>query len=521
MGLRAAIWRWFVFLGLLATQPGCQTISRMTVPRDRLTFPRAPLYVSEKGRFYDVHHTGKADFAILKDETGRLNVLAYDDTGSGQFDRLYRLSDYASQDVPHLILMIDSVPYRMVAKRYEAGEWQWFYPPQKVIPPFPSMTIVIFNEIMGGPPLGGAVERYYERRTGSVKNVSFDLALGWHFPWQNRMDYMDEKYWQTGMMYLNPPPWYQSELARAKKAADNSLNSVAIAYLVSGSGMASKLGAKGVNEELDQIEQFCMQLLYERRGAIKISILSDHGHNLTPSTNVAPKICDLLRQAGFHPVKRIKDARADVFVEVDGLCTYCGVFTSQPKKVADVLLADPAVQLAVYQEGESVMIRDAHGSAAIDCRGTWLRYKPIEGDVLGYKPLLEKLASEGKVDGGGFVEDRVWLEATRDAEWPDVPRRVWDAFHRQVVNPASVMFTLNDGYCAGVGGLDKFIAMASTHGGLNQINSDAVLMTMTGPVPTALRSRDVMQAIEPRYTPYLPPRSLKRPPASLPGTGIP
>ena len=102
--------------------------------------------------------------------------------------------------------------------------------------------------------------------------------------------------------------------------------------------------------------------------------------------------------------------------------------------------------------------------------------------MLGYKPVLEKLAAEGKVDGDGFVEDRVWLEATCDHEWPDVPRRAWDAFHRQVVNPADVMFTLNDGYCAGFGNLDKWIDMQSTHGGLNQINSDAVLMTMTGPV---------------------------------------
>ena len=500
----------FVIIGLLTSQLGCRTISRWTVRGNRLTFPRTPLHTNEQGRFYDVHHTGKADFAILKDETGRLNMLAYDDDGDGRFDRYYRLSDYANQDVPHLVVMIDSMPYRMVAKRYEAGEWGWFYPPQKVIPPFPSMSIVIFNDIVHGPPLPGAIERYYDRRTDSVNNQMIALAFGYHHPWQYRLNFFDEKYWQIGMMYLNPRPWYQYELAGSKKAADESLNPVTLAYLVSGSGMASKYGEKGINEALDQIEQFCMQLLYERRGAIKISILSDHGHNLTPSTNITSDICETLRRAGFNLADRIKNASRDVFVEVDGLATYFGVCTTQSKKVADVLLSRPEVQLALYQEGESVMIRDAKSIAAITCHGTSLKYTPITGDVLGYQPLLQRLASEGKVDAAGFVEDQVWLEETRDHEWPDVPRRAWDAFHRQVVNPASVMFTLQDGYCAGYGSLDKWIAMASTHGGLNQINSDAVIMTMTGPIPTVLRSRDVLPAIEPRYTPYLPPHSPNR-----------
>ena len=497
----------FVVFGLMASQLGCSTISRWAVPSNRLTFPRTPLYTNDQGRFYDVHHTGKADFAILKDETGRLNVLAYDDAGDGHFDRTYRLSDYANQDVPHVVLMIDSMPYRMVAKRYEAGEWHWFYPPQKVIPPFPSMSIVIFNEIVHGPPLKAAIERYYDPQMNSVNNQVFALAFGHQFPWQYRLDFQEDKYWKTGMVYLNPRPWYQYELAGAKRAADESLNSVVLTYLVSGSGMASKYGEKGINEALDQIEQFCMQLLYERRGAIKISILSDHGHNLSLSQNVTQDICDTLRKVGFNPTKHIKNARQDVFVEVDGLATYFGVRTTQSGKVADVLLSCPEVQLALYQEGESVMIRDVKSVAAITCHGTALKYTPITGDVLGYKPLLQKLASEGKIDAAGFVEDQVWLEETSDLEWPDVPRRAWDAFHRLVVNPSSVMFTLQDGFCAGYGNLDKWILMESTHGGLNQINSDAVLMTMTSPIPKVLRSRDVLPAIEPRYTPYLPPHS--------------
>jgi len=39
--------------------------------------------------------------------------------------------------------------------------------------------------------------------------------------------------------------------------------------------------------------------------------------------------------------------------------------------------------------------------------------------------------------------------------------------------------------------------MASSHGGLNQVNSATFIMTMTGRIQGPLRSMDLLQSIEP------------------------
>jgi len=487
-----------------ATCGGCKGVAAVTCPGDRLTFPRTPLKVTPEGRFYDVNSNGKADFAILHDPSGRLDILAYDDGEDGHFDRTYRLSDYDALRVPHLIVMMDSLPHRVVAPRYAAGDWQWFYPPQKMISPFPSMSITTFNEILGGPPLGGLTEHHYDREKRQFRNRTIEQVYGYRFGWHRRTDFV-VPYWTVGMMYLNPRPWYAWELARAKRAFDESHNKVSVVSVCGSSGMISRLGQQGAVEALDQIEQLCMQVLYERRGAVKITILSDHGHNFALSTNTL--VGDTLRQAGYKV--RTHDLRElnDVAIEADGLVTCFGVHTRRPADVAELLLEKRTeIELALYQKGEQVIIRGRAGTAAIERRGERFRVVMVDGDVLRYEPAIGDLARRGKLDADGFAADRDWLAATADHEYPDVPRRVWDTFHGLAINVPDVIFVLKDGYCAGSEFYARMATMYSTHGGLNQVNSDGIVMTMVRPLDGPLRSRDVMPAIEPRYTPNLPPR---------------
>jgi hypothetical protein len=489
---------------ILGFGQGCASVSQWSCPAERLSFPARPLKVTAEGRFYDVKGTGRSDFAILRDETGRLNVLAYDDDGDGVFDRRYRLSDYSGGEVPHLIVLIDSLPYRLVAERYQAGEWQWFYPPQKVIPPFPSMSVLTFGEILHCPPAPGFFEHYYDRREQVFHNQNMDQVFGYHGPWHLQLDYV-APYWMVGMMYLNPRSWYAYELWSLKHAFDNSPSNITVVYAGASSGMLSRYGRQGAAETLDLIDQFCMQILYERRGAVKISFMSDHGHNLCASRNTL--VDDTLLAAGFHPCSGPLQSPQDVIIELDGLVTCFGIHTQRPKAVADVLLHQrPEIQMALYPEGDQVIIRDLLGAAAIDRRGSRFRYRALDRDVLNYGPVLASLAAGGKVDAEGFVADRDWLGATADHEYPDVPHRAWDAFHGLAVNAPDVEFVLKDGYCAGAKFWAGFIDMKSTHGGLNQVNSDAVVLTMIRPLPGPLRSRELLPLIEPRYIPGLPPR---------------
>jgi hypothetical protein len=468
-----------------AGQVGC-------APAARLTFPRAPLSETPDAVRYDTNADGKPDFILLKDD-GRVTAVAYDDDQDGRPDRVYRLADYAADRVPHLIVLLDSIPFRQVADRYAAGDFRWFDPPQKVISPFPSLTEVCYTDLLHAPPLPGIIDSYYAPGRGRHNGI-WDRVRGYEQPWERRLDY-HAKMWEQGLAYLNPRPWHAAEVRRVREALDACPDRVCIAYVTSASGMMCKYGESGCREILDDVRQLCLQVLYDRRGAVKISLMADHGHNLTESKNV--RLDEVLRASGFHPGDEIRHD-ADVVVEVNGLVTYAGVHTRQPARVAAVLAARPEVELAMYQDGDAVVVRDARGAARIECRDDRVRYRPADADVLQYQPVLDRLAAAGK-SHDGFAADADWFAATVDHEWPDAPRRVWDAFHGQAVTHPTVMLSLRDGWCAGLASFEKLIKMASTHGGLNQVNGATFVMTMTGRATQPVRTRDLLDVLEPGY----------------------
>jgi hypothetical protein len=478
-----------LFFALLA---GC------SAPSARLTFPTAPISRTDRGWFYDVHHHGRADFALLANDTGGLDSVAYDDAGTGHFNRVYKLDDYANAGVAHLIVLLDSIPYEAIAERYRCGDFRWFDPPQKVIPPFPSLTELCYGRLLGCPPLEGMVDDYYDRDAGKSADVLWQRLLNdYREPWERRLAYSASMY-ESGLAYLHPREWYAAELARAKQTFDDSPDRVTLVYFSSASSMLSRYGKAGLNEVLDGIGRMCVQILYERQGAVKLTLMADHGHNLMRTTNISLE--SPLTAAGFHVTDKLEGPN-DVVLELHGLVTYTGVRTNRPEAVARTLSVCPQVSLAAYMDGSRVIVRNAQGSAAIECRQHRLRYVPLDADVLGYRDVIETLRTAGKADADGYVSDDDWFAATLDNEYPDGPRRLWDAFHGMVTHPPEVMITTHDGYCAGRKSFEVFIKMASTHGSLNQVNSATFVMTMTGRVKGPLRTADVMGTIEPGFTP--------------------
>jgi len=469
-----------------------------SAPSGRLSFPTGALEKSKRGWFYDVHHAGRADFALLPDATGRLDTLAYDDAADGHFNRVYHLHDYADGDVPHLIIMLDSIPFESMATAYRNGQFPWMDAPVKVIGPFPSLTEICYSSFLHAPPLPGVVDDYYDRDSKTSAGNMWDRALhGYQEPWERRLNYTMSMY-QSGFAYLHPREWFDAELELARKSFDDSPDRVTIVYIGSASGMMSKYGRAGLEEILAGVQRLCVQVLYERQGAVKITLLADHGHNLTPTTNV--KLDPWLGKAGFHVSDRLNSPR-DVVLELQGLVTYVGVRTNLPEPVSKALCACPGVDLAAYMDGDRVIVRNADGAAAIECHRHKLRYVPLDVDVLKYASVIQQLASAGKVDSEGYISASDWFLATVDADYPDGPQRLWEGLHGTVTHPPEVMLTMKDGWCAGRPEFEKFIQMASTHGSLNQINTATFVMSMTGRAKTAMRMGDVLQTIEPGYSP--------------------
>jgi len=475
-------------------------LSGCLAPGARLTFPKpAGEYVAAANgeRAYDVNCNGRIDYRLTTGESGRLDQLEYDDDEDGAPDRVYRLGDYSPESVPHLVILFDSIPFAPVAARCEAQSWTWFDTPQKVIAPFPTMSAVIFSRMLGAPPQAGAINQYYDRAKGQRIDRLFERSTGDTNPWERRLHYR-MKYWQNGMAFLDPRPWFGAELAAAKAAFDASPDRVTIVYFASTACMLSKYGEHGLEACLDGLDQLSMQVLYERRGAVKISAVADHGHTLCPGTRI--DLAAMMRAAGFHPADRLQGPD-DLVIEQDGLVNYAGIHTARAADVAASLAAHHEIELAMYMQAERVIVRDAWGHAAVERRGEQYRYVPIDHDVLEYQPVVAALRAAGKADEEGWASADDWFSETVDHRWPDAPTRAWNAFHGVIVNTPDVMIVTRRGYYTGLSSMDWFIDMASTHGGFDQDDSATFLLTMTGRARGPMRTELVIPTIEPSYDP--------------------
>jgi hypothetical protein len=153
------------------------------------------------------------------------------------------------------------------------------------------------------------------------------------------------------------------------------------------------------------------------------------------------------------------------------------------------------VRFAAYASGESVIVVAREGRARIERRGNRFRYLAEAGDPLGLSGVAARLASEGKADGDGFVDDRDWLAATVEGPYPDAVRRVYEGLTDYVRNRASVLVSLDDGYYAGSRMLDLFAAMRAAHGNLGRGESLGFVASTARDLPPYLRASAVWESV--------------------------
>lgn len=468
-------------------------------PRDHLHFPEHPVSQSPAAVVFDTDFNRAPDFALLTDgpDEPRGGRLAFDDDEDGTPDRLFDLAEYADDDVPHLVVLLDSIPFASLRDRHAADpRMSVFGPPVKVIAPYPSMSAVCFSDILHAPPMPGPINRHYDPRPQhhGVTNLIAKRLGGHRNPWQQRLHY-NIGYRDNTNAFLKPRPWMKAEFARALQSFDASPDLNTFVYISSTASMLFKYGEPALDEVFDELNRFVAQVLYERRGAVKISVVADHGHNLMKTRWV--DVEEHLEDGGFRVTKkpRFPERPDDVYLEQDGLLTWFGVHTVRPEAVTDHLLTLPEIETVAHVRGEDVVVRTPAGEARIAKRDHQFTYTPVRGNPLAFPAEL--------CDVPLSADD--WFHRTADLAFPDGAVRLWDAFHGGTRQTPQVMATLQDGTCAGIGWFLWFVDPHSTHGGLNQVNSATCAMTMTGRLDGVgpLRSREVMGLLMPEGPPRI------------------
>jgi len=476
-----------ILLVCFIAAPGCHALPNFPDRPIETTYHAGNALIA-----YDVNGDRRSDYWQQQQPGGRKVLLRFDDNRDRQPDLTVNL-DQVPNDVAHLVIALDGVPFDLLHQLYQQGRFRLFHPPVRMISCFPSMTDLAYALMFDSGPCLGCEALYFDRSANQLSDGNDVYFSGANAPWTPNLAYRCNMWWDANA-YLNPQAVFNHELRGIDRAFKRVTDGQAFAYTVATACLGTRGSRDAIIKYLKTVDRFCEQIVYRRRGRVKLTLLADHGHNLTHNKRISLK--SHLRKAGFKPTKRLKKPN-DVVVVQYGLVTYAALHTNHPAGVAQAVLHHPAVDLVAYVQGPDVVVRNATAQARIRKVGSSYRYDSAAGDPLHLAPVLNQLAADGYVNDDNLIDDRRLLRATAKHQYPDPLHRLWLAFHGLVKTPPDVLVSLHDGYAHGsklfnfaIGGAD------STHGSLNRINSTTFVMTMLGQLPTPLRPEDVLPALQ-------------------------
>ena len=447
-------------------------------------FPPPLPQTAEAFRAYDLSGAGQPDFFLFADAAGRVNRLGYGAGAQGRAETMVDLDAIPFQRCRHLVIILDGFGYEVVKGVYDAGGLRMFYPPSRVIAPYPTLTDTSLEDVFGYVPCVGYEAAYFDRRENRLDGGTGRYLSGDSMPYDRLLQYRAAIGWD-GISYVKPWFVFDRELNHAAARFNENLTQEFIAYFVSSAAVSTLEGAEGQRRCLASVEELIDQVLWQTHGLVKITLLADHGHSYTPSRLIP--FDDYLKQKGWRTGESLTAERDVVWVRF-GLLTYAAFNARQPAALAADLAGCEGVDLASYADGDAVIVLSADGGqATVRRQGDRYAYQPTAGDPLKFKEVLAGLTPDAE---GYYAADEMF-RASADAAYPAALERIWRGHFGLVENPADVLCSLKDGYYSGAGGLIGMVAVASTHGALNRRNSTTFVMSTAGPLPPLMRSAEV------------------------------
>ncbi len=463
-------------------------------------------------RAYNVsRRDGAADFFLFVDANGRINRLGYETDTQGKVINVVDLDSLLCQQSRHLVIILDGFGYDVIKEYYDRGGLRMFYPPSKVVAPYPTLTDLSMEDLLNDMPCPGFEALYFDRRKNAFSGGASAYLAGTNEPYNRDLNYRANSILDA-VGYIYPESVFRKELRDAKVVFDKRQTKEMIAYFVSSAGIGTRKGAAGQRAALAEVDRLVSQVLYETRGLTKITLTADHGHSYTPAKPIGLE--KYLQGKGWRMAERLREPNDVAFVRF-GLLTYAAFATQSPAALSKDLMAGEGVELASYTDGDAVMVlgRGVPGepasttqpntspasplpaarvqAAAIRMKNGRYCDQMIDGDPLGLKDVLAGL----KADAEGYYDPEDLMKASIDHYYPAAMERVWRAHYGLAENVPDVIVSLEDRFYSGSASFDGAVDIASTHGSLNRRNSTTFVMSTIGPLPPAMRSREVPFAI--------------------------
>lgn len=461
-------------------------------------FPPAPIRVDvdtpgETLRWYDTDLDGRPDYAESGPDAGRVSRLLFDDDEDGRVDESVEpTAAETGREIRDLVIILDSIPFSLVRETWAAGRFRLFHPPSAIISTFPVMTDPALAELFGASPCPSLEASAYDGRR--LTDGYAVHASSQNIPWAPFVDYRLPPVAHM-FVYTTPDAWYPHELKDIQDRVVEPNRRRLVAYVVSTSSVGVYQGRDGHFSALVALDRLCRWVTHHFRGRVRITLMSDHGHNHVRSRRIPLEA--LLTEFGYRVCPEL-ERTGDVVLPAFGMVTVAAIHTHEPESVSADLAGVEGVAQTLYRDGNGgIVVLSRNGRAVIRRAQDRFGYFIERGDPLELLPVIARLESTGRMSPDGFASDAAWFEATADHDYPDALQRIWRAFDGLLIHVPDVLVSVEDGYHCGDEFMSDYVGdVRATHGNLHRSNSIGFVMTTAGELPPVLRMSRTADALQ-------------------------
>jgi hypothetical protein len=404
-----------------------------------------------------------------------------------------------------LIICLDGISYRdMKALQagvtykdahgiqfHRQGFHQGYFPVSRMISTFPSTSDVAWTDIFGDRPLPGYQRTYFSDAANLEMSVNGITTSMEH---EKQMHWEVENGFLRTLGYVYPSHTYQYEVhelvrnfLNAKSGGDNFY-----AYIRTPDD-AQHL-SRDVFALLCALDEKLRKLraLYKAQEGheLEILILSDHGNNHA-GVGRRVEIRTFLEKAGYRITNSIVNPK-DVVLPTVGIESWVEIHNA-PAETETLLQLLPQLKgvdiLTAKFPGQTnrfIVMNSKSERAIIEWNPAKnsFRYSTGRGDPINYLPVVAALSQKNRLDAGGFATADDWMAETLTNRYPLALERIVRGHTSVTLNPATILISLNNHYVHS-GWLVKkgseLVTFGGTHGSLDDLNSDGILLSSFAP----------------------------------------
>jgi hypothetical protein len=374
-----------------------------------------------------------------------------------------------------------------------------YFPVSRMISTFPSTSDVAWTEIFGDRPLPGYQRTYYSAAANSQIAINGITTTMEH---ERQMTYQLQNGLLRTLGYVFPRLTFKYELhdlmknfLKAKNGGDNYyayIRTTDDAQHLAADIMALLCAVDA------QLEELRARYRAQEGRELEILILSDHGNNHAgPPKRV--EVRSFLKKAGYRIAKSLQGPK-DVVLPTAGIESWVEIHNvpAGTERLAELLTHLEGVDVITARmpgRDDRFLVLNAKGQRA---RIEWnaaknsYRYVTESGDPLNYGPVVEALSRKGQLDADGFAASDDWMAETMTNRYPLALERIVRGHTRVTLNPATILISLDNHYAHAswliMKGSER-VTFGGTHGALDDINSNGILLSNFAPTDDTATSR--------------------------------